>query len=199
MSYSSKPKRISSRSGLDSSYGDSLPPSSQCSPRASMVLDDDSDLGITFRASGTATPPRSTTSGAFSRTSSMTTLSSCTLDNRGNPSSQDQHESCSNVNMSSSTSGIIMSSSGSRATEVGSSESSSNDDTAPTMQDNSSSAQDGKIAIKDVLDIIKFSFILSVSICYVFQTVTLFLILFGALVCRSFNFFIYKYQRIIRF
>ena len=40
-----------------------------------------------------------------------------------------------------------------------SSESSSNDDTAPTMQDNSSSAQDGKIAIKDVLDIIKFSFI----------------------------------------
>ena len=59
-----------------------------------------------------------------------------------------------------------MSSSGSRATEVGSSESSSNDDTAPTMQDNSSSAQDGKIAIKDVLDIMKFSFILSVSMFY---------------------------------
>ena len=164
MSYSSKPKRVSSRSGLDSSYGDSLPPSSQCSPRASLILDDDSDLGITFRASGTATPPRSTTSGAFSRTSSMTTLSSCTLDNRGNPSSHDQHENSSNVNMSSSTSGIIMSRDGSRATEIGSSESSSNDDTAPTMQDNSSSAQDGKIAIKDVLDIIKFSFILSVSI-----------------------------------
>ena len=166
MSYTSKPKRVSSRSGLDSSYGDSLPPSSSCSPRASMVMDDDSDLGITFRASGTATPPRSTTSGAFSRTSSMTTLSSCTLDNRGNTSSQDQHDNCPNLNMSSSTSGIMMSSSGSRATEVGSSESSSNDDTAPTMQDNSSSAQDGKIAIKDVLDIIKFSFILSVSMFY---------------------------------
>ena len=162
MSYT-KPKRVSSRSGLDSSYGDSLPPSSTCSPRASMILDDDSDLGITFRANGTATPPRSTTSGAFSRTSSMTTLSSCALDNRGNPSSQDGHESLSNANMSTSTSGIIMSSSGSRATEIGSSESSSNDDTAPTMQDNSSSVQDGKIAIKDVLDIIKFSFILSVS------------------------------------
>ena len=173
MSYSSsKSKRVSSRSGLDSSYGDSLPPSSASSPRASLVLDDESDLGITFRASGTATPPRSTTSGAFSRTSSMTTLSSCTLDNRGNgnqsSSSQDQHENYSNNNMSSSTSGIVISSSGSRATEIGSeglgggSSESSNDDTAPTMQDNSTS-QEGKLAIKDALDMIKFSFILSVS------------------------------------
>ena len=173
MSYSSsKPKRVSSRSGLDSSYGDSLPPSSTCSPRASLVLDDESDIGITFRASGTATPPRSTTSGAFSRTSSMTTLSSCALDSRGNgnqsSSSQDQHENYSNNNISSSTSGIIISSSASRATEIGSegigggSSESSNDDTAPTMQDNSTS-QEGKVVIKDALDMIKFSFILSVS------------------------------------
>ena len=174
MSYSSsKPKRVSSRSGLDSSYGDSLPPSSTSSPRASLVVDDDSDLGITFRASGTATPPRSTTSGAFSRTSSMTTLSSCALDNRGNgnqsSSSQDQHEICSNTNTSTTTSGIVISSNGSRATETGSegmcgisSGSSSNDDTAPTMHDNST-IQDGKVAVKDVLDMVKFAFILNVS------------------------------------
>ena len=174
MSYSSsKPKRISSRSGLDSSYGDSLPTSSTTSPRASLILDDDADLGITFRASGTATPPRSTTSGMFSRTSSMTTLGSVALDGRetGNQSSssQDQHEHFTHSNMSTSTSGIVISSSGSRGTEIGSeglggvsSESSSNDDTAPTMQD-TASIQDGKIAIRDVLDMIKFSFILSVS------------------------------------
>ena len=179
MSYSSsKPKRVSSRSGLDSSYGDSLPPSSTTSrttsPRASLALDDDSDLGITFRASsGIATPPRSTTSGMFSRTSSMTTLGSVALDGRDNgnqsSSSHDHHENFVRSNMSTSTSGIAISSSGSRAADIGSegiggvsSESSSNDDTAPTMQDNGT-IQDGRVNIKDVLDIIKFSFILSVS------------------------------------
>jgi len=71
--------------------------------------------------------------------------------------------------MSTSTSGIAISSSESRAADIGSegiggvsSESSSNDDTAPTMQDNGT-IQDGRVNIKDVLDIIKFSFILSVS------------------------------------
>ena len=175
MSYSgTKPKRVSSRSGLDSSYGDSLPPSSTSSPRSSLVLDDDNDLGITFRASGTATPPKSTTSGVFSRTSSMTTISSCGLETRRNTgnqssSSQDQHDTCSNANTSTNTSGIVVSSSGSRATETGSegvcgisSESTDNEDTAPTMQDNSST-QDANVAVKDVLDMIKFAFILNVS------------------------------------
>ena len=101
----------------------------------------------------------------------MTTMSSCALEARGSgnqsSSSQDQHETCSSTITTTTTSGIV---SGGRVTETGSeafgrgsSESSSNDDTAPTMQD-SSTGKDGVVAVKDVLDMIKFAFILNVSL-----------------------------------